>query len=52
MLATLDISKALDEHGNAVEPQIVFDNMAFRCVRDALGSTPLTDEAGLEQDTE
>lgn len=30
MLATLDISKAVDEHGNTVEPTVNFDNAVFR----------------------
>jgi len=32
MLATLDISKAVDEHGNAIEPVVEFDNPIFRRV--------------------
>jgi len=30
MLATLDISKAVDEHGNTVEPTVKYDNAVFR----------------------
>ncbi|KAI0946484.1 hypothetical protein AcW1_009934 [Taiwanofungus camphoratus] len=30
MIATFDISKAVDEHGNMIEPEIVFDNAVFR----------------------
>ncbi|KAF8154735.1 cytochrome P450 [Crassisporium funariophilum] len=30
MLATLDISKAVDEHGNTVEPVLEFENPIFR----------------------
>jgi hypothetical protein len=30
MLATLDISKAVDEHGNTIEPVVEFDNPIFR----------------------
>ncbi|KAF8965368.1 cytochrome P450 [Flammula alnicola] len=30
MLATLDIAKAVDEHGNTVEPVVEFDNPIFR----------------------
>ena len=35
MVATLDISKARDQHGNVIEPEIVFDNAVFRyaCLR-------------------
>lgn len=32
MLATLDISKAVDGQGNVVEPEIKFENPIFRCV--------------------
>ena len=32
MLATLDISKAVDEHGNTVEPVVKYDNSIFRHV--------------------
>lgn len=30
MIATMDISKAVDEQGDVVEPEIVFDNAVFR----------------------
>ncbi|KIJ64011.1 hypothetical protein HYDPIDRAFT_175746 [Hydnomerulius pinastri MD-312] len=30
MIATLDISKAIDEHGREIEPEIVFENAVFR----------------------
>lgn len=30
MLATLDISKAVDEHGNVIEPKVEFENPIFR----------------------
>lgn len=32
MIATLDFSKAVDEHGVEVEPEVVFDNSVFRYV--------------------
>lgn len=32
MIATLDISKAVDEHGSEIEPEVVFDNSVFRYV--------------------
>ena len=32
MMATLDICKAVDEHGVQVEPEVVFDNSIFRFV--------------------
>jgi len=32
MLATLDMSKASDEHGNTIEPDAQFDDSVFRCV--------------------
>jgi len=31
MVATLKISKAVDEHGNVVEPEVKFENPIFRC---------------------
>jgi len=30
MMATLDISKAMDDHGMRVEPEVTFDNSVFR----------------------
>ena len=33
MLATLNISKAVDEHGNVLEPEVKFENPIFRCVQ-------------------
>ncbi|KDQ55519.1 hypothetical protein JAAARDRAFT_37534 [Jaapia argillacea MUCL 33604] len=30
MLATLDFKKAVDEHGNVIEPDVTFDNSVFR----------------------
>ena len=30
MLATLSISKAVDEHGNTIEPEVKFENPIFR----------------------
>lgn len=30
MIATLDITKAVDERGNVIEPEVVFDNAVFR----------------------
>jgi hypothetical protein len=30
MIATLDISKAVDEHGNVIEPNVDFGNPIFR----------------------
>jgi len=30
MLATLDISKTVDDMGNIIEPKIEFDNSIFR----------------------
>lgn len=38
MVATLDISKAKDEYGNIIEPEIVFDNAVFRYVPSSDGS--------------
>jgi hypothetical protein len=35
MLATLDMSKATDEHGSTIEPDVQFNDSVFRCV--ALG---------------
>ena len=32
MIATLDIGKAIDEHGMQVEPEVVYDNSIFRYV--------------------
>jgi len=32
MIATLDISKAVDEFGNVVEPKVDFENPIFRLV--------------------
>lgn len=32
MIATLDISKALDEDGIEIEPEVVFENAVFRYV--------------------
>jgi hypothetical protein len=32
MLATLDMSKASDEHGNTIEPDAQFNDSVFRCV--------------------
>jgi hypothetical protein len=32
MLATLDITKAVDEKGNVIEPEIQYDNSIFRYV--------------------
>lgn len=46
MIATLDISKAVDEHGAEVEPEVVFDNAAFRCVFDCCQSV------GMQADSE
>lgn len=31
MLATLDISKATDENGNTIEPDVQFNDSVFRC---------------------
>jgi hypothetical protein len=33
MLATLKITKATDNEGNIVEPDVKYDNGFFRCVR-------------------
>lgn len=32
MIATLDISKAVDEQGNTIEPDVQFENPIFRSV--------------------
>ena len=32
MLATLNISKATDENGNTIEPDVQFNDSVFRCV--------------------
>ena len=32
LLATLKISKAVDEHGNVVEPELKYENPIFRCI--------------------
>lgn len=32
MVATLDISKAVDVDGKVIEPDVTFDNAVFRCV--------------------
>lgn len=32
MIATLDMGKALDEHGVEIEPEVVFENSIFRYV--------------------
>lgn len=32
LIATLDITKAKDEFGNPVEPNVVFENAVFRLV--------------------
>jgi hypothetical protein len=31
MMATLNISKAVDDHGNVIEPEVAFENAVFRC---------------------
>lgn len=36
MLSTLDISKVVDERGQTIEPEVVFDNSVFRCVQLAI----------------
>jgi hypothetical protein len=32
VLATLKISKAVDEHGNVIEPEVKYLNPIFRCI--------------------
>lgn len=32
MLASFDIRKAVDEFGNVIEPEVVYDNSVFTCV--------------------
>lgn len=32
MLATLNMTKATDEHGNIIEPDVQFNDSVFRCV--------------------
>lgn len=46
MLSTLDISKAVDERGQTIEPEVVFDNSVFRIPNTLkLSITPRSEQA-------
>lgn len=47
MLASFDIRKAVDEFGNVIEPEVVYDNSVFTCVYSPLpcSSSPLRSRA-------
>ncbi len=36
MIASFDIRKAVDEFGNTVEPEVIYDNSVFTCVSSCL----------------
>ena len=43
MIASFDITKAVDEFGNVVEPEIVYDNSVFTCVFPSIPTRPSVD---------
>ena len=43
MIASFDIGKAVDEFGNVVEPEIVYDNSVFTCVFPSIPTRPSVD---------
>ena len=52
MIASFDIGKAVDEFGNTIEPEVIYDNSVFTCVSISLLSFVSSLVKRVEADTE